>query len=416
MRMPARPPGGRRDRVAFSTGGPFRRRGRRFIMVVMLPMRTDAVLMTGVTGFVGTAIVLRILERSERPVVALVRAGDRAEATARVRAALAGVVADAAVLDAYMSRVDAVPADLLADGLGLSFGDREAIAHRCDEVLHCAASVSFALPLDAARAVNASGAARVAELATRCAVRGTGLRRLVHVSTAYVAGDRTGTFSEDDVTLDHPFRNTYEQTKHEAEQLLRAWTPRLPLQIVRPSIVVGERTTGWTRSFNVLYWPLKMFARGRLPVVPAVADAPVDVVPVDYVADVVLGLAGAPEGTYHAVAGRHASTVAEVIDLAAARFGVPAPAIVEPRVLDEALARPMSESQLRALEQARVYFPYFRLGVRFDDRWARSLLEPAGIVATPLPDYFGTLMDYAQRAGWGREALTVTPHGVTVAA
>lgn len=385
-------------------------------MVDMLPTRTDAVLITGVTGFVGTAIMVRILERSDRPVVALVRAADRSEAQARVRAALADVVPGRAALDAYMSRVTSVPADLLADGLGLRFGDREDIAYRCDEILHCAASVSFELPLDAARAVNASGAARVAELATRCAVRGAGLRRLVHVSTAYVAGDRVGIFGEDDVTLDHPFRNTYEQTKHEAEQLLRAWTPRLPLQVVRPSIVVGERGTGWTRSFNVLYWPLKMFARGRLPVVPAVADAPVDVVPVDYVADVVLGLAGAPEGTYHAVAGRHASTVAEVIDLAAARFGVPEPAIVDPRVIDEALARPLSASQRRALEQARVYFPYFRLGVRFDDRWARGILEPAGVAAAPLPTYFDTLMDYAQRAAWGREALTVTSDGVTVAA
>jgi long-chain acyl-CoA synthetase len=243
----------------------------------------------------------------------------------------------------------------------------------------------------------------------------------VHVSTAYVAGDRDGVFGEDDVTLDHPFRNTYEQTKHEAEQLLRAWTPRLPLQIVRPSIVVGERGTGWTRSFNVLYWPLKMFARGRLPVVPAKAEAPVDVVPVDYVADVVLGLAGAPEGTYHAVAGSHASTVAEVIDLAAARFGVPAPAIVDPGVIEEALARPMSEPQRRALEQARIFFPYFRLGVRFDDRWARSILAPAGVATDPLATYFETLMDYAQRAAWGSPAprtpaLTVTSGDVTVAA
>lgn len=385
-------------------------------MMVMLPTRTDAVLVTGATGFVGTAILLRVLERSDRPVVALVRAAGRDDAAARVRAALADVVPHAAALDAYMSRVAAVPADLLADGLGLRFGDREDIAYRCDEILHCAASVSFELPLDAARAVNASGAARIAELATRCAVRGAGLRRLVHVSTAYVAGQRTGTFGEDDVTLGLPFRNTYEQTKHEAEQLLRAWTPRLPLQIVRPSIVVGDRTTGWTRSFNVLYWPLKMFARGRLPVLPAVPDAPVDVVPVDYVADVVLGLAGAPEGTYHAVAGRHASTVAEVIDLAAARFGVPEPAIVDPAVIDEALARPLTAPQRRALEQARVYFPYFRLGVRFDDRWARSILEPAGVAAAPLPAYFDTLMDHAQRVAWGRAALTVTSDDVTVAA
>jgi hypothetical protein len=164
-----------------------------------------------------------------------------------------------------------------------------------------------------------------------------------------------------------------------------------------------------------------MFARGRLPVVPAHADAPVDVVPVDYVADVVLGLAGAPEGTYHAVAGDNASTVAEVIDLAAARFGVPAPAIVDPGVLDDALARPMSEGQRRALEQARIFFPYFRLGVRFDDRWARSLLAPAGVTTDPLASYFGTLMDYAQRAAWGGRAarttaLTVPSGDVTVAA
>jgi thioester reductase-like protein len=382
----------------------------------MLATRTDAVLLTGVTGFVGTTLALRILERSERPIIALVRARDRADAAARVHGALAEI-APPARIDAYMSRVTALPADLMSDGLGLRHGDREDVAARCDEVIHCAASVTFDLPLELARAVNAAGAARLAELATRVAQRGDGLRRFVHVSTAYVAGERTGAFGEDDVTRGVPFRNSYEQTKHEAEELLRAWSPRLPLQIVRPSIVVGERTTGWTRSFNVLYWPLKMLARGRLPVVPAVADAPVDVVPVDYVADAVLGLAGAPDGTYHAVAGKHASTVAEIIDLAASRFGVPAPRIVDPAVIDEALTAPMGDAQRRALEQARIYFPYFRLGVTFDDRWARGILEPAGIAAEPLPAFFDTIVDYAQRMAWGRRpALTVTPDGVTVAA
>jgi long-chain acyl-CoA synthetase len=240
---------------------------------------------------------------------------------------------------------------------------------------------------------------------------------LVHVSTAYVAGDRIGVFAEDEVTLDLPFRNTYEQTKHEAEQRLRAWAPALPLQIVRPSIVVGDRGTGWTRSFNVLYWPLKMFARGRLPVIPARADAPVDVVPVDYVADVVLGLADAPEGTYHAVAGEHASTVNDVIELAARRFGVPAPEIVAPRLLDDALATPMTGPQRDALERARVYFPYFSLGVRFDDRWTRQVLAPVGVCTEPLDGYFDTLMDYAQGAAWGGPtAATATSSKVTVAA
>jgi long-chain acyl-CoA synthetase len=234
--------------------------------------------------------------------------------------------------------------------------------------------------------------------------RGAGLRRLVHVSTAYVAGDRRGVFGEDDVTRGIPFRNSYEHSKHEAEELLRGWEPRLPLQIVRPSIVVGDRDTGWTSSFNVLYWPLRQFANGRLPVVPAIADAPVDVVPVDYVADAVLALADAPAATYHAVAGRHASTVREVIGMAAERFGLPEPALVAPEVLDEALARPMGEAQRRALDRARVYFPYFALRVRFDDRWARRALAPAGVAAAPLHSYFDTLMDYAERAEWGRRA------------
>ena len=219
----------------------------------------------------------------------------------------------------------------------------------------------------------------MAELAERAMVRGDGLRRFVHVSTAYVAGDRHGVFGEDDVTVGIPFRNTYEQTKHEAEELLRAWSPALPLQIVRPSIVVGARGTGWTRSFNVLYWPLRMFATGRLPVIPALPEAPVDVVPVDYVANTILGLAGAAPGTYHAVAGDQATTVREVIDLAAFRFGVPAPVIVSPSLIEDALAGPLTPSQRQALEQARRYFPYFALRVRFDDRWARALLRPHGI-------------------------------------
>src|SRR5215218_11247129 len=88
----------------------------------MLPTRTDAVLLTGVTGFVGTAVMLRLLERSDRPVVALVRAADTAEATARRRGALAEV-APAELIDAYMSRCSAVPADLLVVGLGLHHGD-----------------------------------------------------------------------------------------------------------------------------------------------------------------------------------------------------------------------------------------------------------------------------------------------------
>ena len=179
----------------------------------------------------------------------------------------------------------------------------------------------------------------------------------------------------------------------------------LPLQIVRPSIIVGDRTTGWTRSFNVLYWPLQMFASGRLPVIPAKSGAPVDVVSVDYVADAILALQDAPPATYHAVAAGQASTVGDVIALASLRFGLPEPAVVPPERLAHALAAPLTDHQRRALDRARVYFPYFDLRVRFDDRRAGDVLAPAGVRAAPLPAYFDRLMDYAERTRWGRSPL-----------
>src|SRR4029450_8977820 len=89
-------------------------------------------------------------------------------------------------------------------------------------------------------------------------------------------------------------RNSYERSKFEAEQLLRRHTDRLPMQIFRPSIIVGEQASGWTMSFNVLYSPLKAFVRGALPAIPADRDAPVDVVPVDYVADAIFQLDNRP--------------------------------------------------------------------------------------------------------------------------
>src|SRR5262249_21970505 len=160
----------------------------------------------------------------------------------------------------------------------------------CSEAVHCAASVTFDLPLPEARAINTSGVRRVAQLAELCTILGDGLDRFAHVSTAFVAGDRQGTLVELDQQGGARLRHTYEQTKHEAEELLRERPKPLPVQILRPSIVVGSRVSGWTRAFNVLYWPLQMFAHGRLPVVPARASSPVDVVPVDYVADAIVAL------------------------------------------------------------------------------------------------------------------------------
>ncbi|MCW3010629.1 MAG: Male sterility domain protein, partial [Solirubrobacterales bacterium] len=51
------------------------------------------ILLTGATGFLGMELLVRLLERDDREVVALIRASDDAAATARLQGVLATLFA-----------------------------------------------------------------------------------------------------------------------------------------------------------------------------------------------------------------------------------------------------------------------------------------------------------------------------------
>jgi thioester reductase-like protein len=368
----------------------------------------DGVLLTGATGFLGMELLARYMESTDRRVYVLVRAPDDRVAVARVRHTLRSLFgAD----HPYGERVVTVRGDITRPGLGLG-AERDALAEHVGEIVHGAASVSFELGLGSLRAINVGGTRRVLEFAQRCHTRG-GLRRLSHISTAYVAGEHSGAFSEDELDVGQRFRNPYEQSKFEAEQLVAEARTRLPITVLRPSIIVGERETGWTTSFNVLYWPLRAFSRGAYVALPARRDAPVDVVSVDYVADAICALGGAPEAegaTYHLTAGASASCVGELIELATTRFARPAPRLIAPGVYRRAvhplLVRASRDQRYRrALSRSEVFFPYFDMGVTYDDRRSRVALRGAGIRPTPLPRYFDRLVEFALAAEWGRRPI-----------
>src|SRR3954447_1243521 len=218
-----------------------------------------------------------------------------------------------------------------------------------------------------------------------------------------------GLFAESDVFTGQDFRNPYERSKFEAELLVRERAGSLPVQVVRPSIVVGDSRTGWTPAFNVLYWPLRAFSRGTYPALPARRSSPVDVVPVDYVADAILALAGRAAGTYHLSAGENATTVGDLVDLASAHLERPAPRTLSPalyrRAIHPLLVRTGSDARRRALRRSEVFFPYFSLDVRYDNSRARATLSPLGIGAPPIASYFERLMRFAVAADWGRRRL-----------
>jgi len=348
------------------------------------------VFLTGATGFLGMEVLARLLEEGDREVLALIRASDDAAAEARLDDVLLTLWDDPSP---YRDRVTAVRGDVTAPGLGLG-ARRDEWATRAQAVLHCAASISFDLPLPEARAINVDGTARVLDFALDAQGR-EGLERFLHVSTAYVAGRYEGTFSERQLDAGQAFRNTYEETKADAEQIVRLARDLGPA-IARPSIVVGESDSGWTPAFNVLYWPLRAFSRGMFKEVPALADGHVDVVPIDYVADGLVHLLGLREaGVFNLVSGSGAPTVAELVNLASDWFDKPHPKLVEPLAPEHI-----------GDDRGDVFVPYFDMRLVFDDARARGVLGPAGIEAPALRDYFGTLMEYAETARWGKRGIS----------
>ena len=346
---------------------------------------SGSVLLTGATGFVGMEVLVRVLEQTDHDVIALVRADDDAAAQGRVDDLLKTLVAPGS--RPRRGRVRALAADLESPGLGLSPMARERVAGSISAVVHCAASISFTLPIDEARRINVDGTREIVQLALEAQERG-GLERFIHVSTAYVAGDRIGLVSEHDGDVGQGFRNTYERTKLEAEMVVG--DSGLPAAIVRPSVIVGDSATGWTQAFNVIYWPLQAFARGLFPSVPGDPNACLDIVPIDVVADALLELLTGPVrgGAFHVVSGDRSPTNAQLANMAADAFEAEPPRFVRP-----------GEDE-RAEQRAGALLPYFSVRCTFDARRATELL---GTRAPALEDYFPSLMRYARESRWGKE-------------
>ncbi|MBN1320427.1 MAG: AMP-binding protein [Thermoleophilia bacterium] len=241
------------------------------------------VLLTGATGSLGAQIARRLLMRGDLDLYVLVRAEDEPSARSRLQREWWDWED---LREAAGARVRVLAGDVSEPQLGLSHATCAELTAKLTHIIHAAADVRLFEPLELLRAVNVEGTRHVLQVA-RAAHADHGLERFAHLSTAYVAGRCNGLVTEDDLTDRHGFSSPYEQSKYEAELLVREASDGLPVSVFRPSMIVGDSQTGAIRTFNTIYYPLRLYLTGRMSVVSAKRSLRVNLVPVDYVADAV---------------------------------------------------------------------------------------------------------------------------------
>ena len=341
--------------------------------------------MTGFPGFLGSALLPGILaKRDGAGVVCVVQAAHMDEAKAKLAEIQAAHPHTA-------GRVQLVEGDITVRGLGLS--DVVAVDD-VNEVWHLAAVYDLSVPEDIARRVNIAGTDNVLQF---CRDRSS-FRRLQYVSTCYVSGRYDGEFTEEMLEEGQEFQNHYEETKYEAERLVRAAiADGLPATIYRPGIVVGDSRTGETQKYDGPYFVADYMKR-----LPAVTFLPnvdrgvmASLVPRDYVIaamDVLSVLDGSVGKTYQ-LTDPDPPSAREVAEIFGKHLGkklvwLPIPVSVVRGLLDTVPGMEL----LTGLPAETL--DYFAFPTTYSTAQAVADLEGTGVACPRFRDYADTLLDF----------------------
>ncbi len=273
-------------------------------------LQPEAILLTGVTGLVGSSVVVALAKAKPNLRFAClvrssggVRAEDRAYRALRDECEFEGcpglyeeIVSRVSVIDGDVTTIDEGVLDLLKD---------------VRKILHCAADVNLGKdPTGRVYRVNYEGTRNIIRLAKALHVK-----ELHYVATAYVVGRQTGVAFEE-AQCPACFNNPYEESKCKAEKLVRE--SGIPYTIYRPAIIVGRKSDGRIRRplafYRILEFLQKLKERtaraNGLDVenwvdmnmnCSATASAHIYFVPIDYVQDAIATLFQKPAAglTYH---------------------------------------------------------------------------------------------------------------------
>jgi thioester reductase-like protein len=333
-------------------------------------------LLTGFPGFLAGRLVPRLLaDDDEARIVALVepRMAERARAMAP-------------------DGVDVQPGDITDARLGLDERTYERLTSEVVRVFHLAAVYDLAVGAELAERVNVTGTQHVVDFCRAC----SDLERHHYISTAYVAGTRSGLVLEDDLAKGQSFKNFYESTKFAAEVIVRASMDEIPTTIYRPAIVVGDSQTGETQKFDGPYYLLRTFAAAKGPLLQiGRGDAPFNVVPVDFVVDAISAGARDREAvghTLHLVDPEPVSSH-ELARLLALEYAGKEPKLpLPPGLVDRSLKfKPIRKLFGNPPRESIIYLNH---PVSFDVAQAAEVLGRNGLRCPRFPEYVGAMVSF----------------------
>ncbi|WP_378730024.1 SDR family oxidoreductase [Nocardia brasiliensis] len=258
-------------------------------------------LLTGAAGVLGSDLVRRLA--ADYRLVVLV---NRTPVGARTAVTVRGNVSE--------------------ERLGLSRGIYDDLVGGLDAIVHAAAATDFSTDRATMFETNVTGTARILDLAERSEAK------LVHVSTAFV--ECRGHGVADAVSPD-----AYLESKLRAEQLIAE--RGYPTVVARPSVIAGDSETGAVARLQGLHVTGAAVAHGELPLIPVEADAVVDFVPTDVVAEAIrILLRSSERRVYWLTAGKHAVAAADLVRIAvAAGERVRGEPVIAPRLMPQDVLR-----------------------------------------------------------------------------
>ncbi|RMH61303.1 MAG: NAD-dependent epimerase/dehydratase family protein [Bacteroidetes bacterium] len=348
---------------------------------------------TGFPGFLGSALVGRLLDRAGAgtTLTCLVQPRFRDVAVARVAAL-------EAAWPAARGRLRLVEGDITRPDLGLGASGYAALQAGVEAIYHLAAVYDLGVRREVGMRVNVDGTRHVLQLADGCSA----LRRLHYVSTCYVSGRYDGVFTEDDLDVGQRFNNHYEETKYLAEVAVQeAMRQGLPATVYRPAIVVGDSRTGATQKYDGPYYLIRWVLRWRrVAPMPLFGDphrVEVNLVPSDYVIDALAYLSAQSEtaGRVYHLSDPRPETVDGVLRLIEQTTGRRLLRLRLPPGPSLALMTHVPRlARWTGIEPQAL--PYFSHPTRYTCANTLRDLDGSGIACPALADYLPMLVAYVQ--------------------